>query len=120
MLLQAQNARGHRACPTIVPADECFDMATRNGAAALGFRDVTGELKPGLRADIAIFDLGDAARTPLRDPRSALCYASAGWTADTVLIDGEIVLRGGEFTRMDEDLIMDRVKNSCKRLGIGE
>lgn len=106
--------------PTIAPAADCFDMATKNGARALGLGAVTGQLVPGMKADIAIFGLTEPGRVPLADPRAAMCYASAGWSADTVLIDGKLVLDNGEFTLFDAEKIRAEVMASCKRLGIEE
>lgn len=104
--------------PTLVPACECFDMATKNGAKALGFAGKVGELKVGMRADISIFDISDPGMIPLGDAKAALCYSSAGLRADTVMIDGDIVLENGKFTQIDAEKIISEVKNSCKRLGI--
>lgn len=112
--------KGAAKNPAAAPAAECFDMATKNGAAALGLKGVTGELKKGLRADIAIFDITEPGRVPLQDPKAAMCYASAGWNADTVLIDGEIVLDHGQFTKLDAEKIRAEVNGRCKRLGIEE
>ncbi len=106
--------------PTMAPAAECFDMATKNGALALGLGGITGQLKPGMKADIAIFDVTEPGRLPLHDPKALLCYASAGWSAETVLIDGVAVLENGTFTLFDEDKIRAEVAASCKRLGIEE
>ena len=73
-----------------------------------------------MRADIAIFDLTEPGRVPLADPKAAMCYASAGWSAETVFIEGTEVLKNGEFTLFDAEKIRAEVKNSCKRLGIEE
>jgi 5-methylthioadenosine/S-adenosylhomocysteine deaminase len=91
--------------PTIAPAADCFDMATKNGARALGLGDSVGELRAGMKADIAIFELGEPGRVPLRGPKSMRCDARAGWNADTVLVNGEIVLENGEFTRFDAEKV---------------
>lgn len=106
--------------PTVAPAADCFDMATKNGAKALGFKDICGELKEGLRADIAIFDISDPGRVPFTDPKAVMCYASSGWNADTVIIDGNIVMDRGEFTLFDSERILAEVKLSCKKLGMEE
>lgn len=105
---------------TIAAASDCFDMATKNGAEAIGLKGLVGELKQGMKADIAMFDISEPGRTPLGDAKAALCYSSAGLNADTVLIDGEIVLDKGEFTLFDAERIAAEVKNSCERLGIKE
>ncbi len=104
--------------PTIAPAVDCYDMATKNGAIALGMKDKLGELKAGQKADIAIFDITDEGRVPLLNAKSAMCYSSAGWNAETVIIDGNIVLKNGEFTAIDAEKIKFEVKNSCKKLGM--
>lgn len=104
--------------PTLAPASECLDMATKNGAKALGLGDKVGKLRAGLRADIAIFDITDPSMIPLGDAKAALCYSSAGLRADTVLIDGNIVLENGKFTQIDAEKIIAEVQNSCNRLGL--
>ena len=62
---------------------EVLDMATVHAADALGLGDVTGRLRPGLRADVIVVS-GDPADGPaaLRDPV-------------TVLADGRDVLADG-------------------------
>ncbi|MGI6029788.1 MAG: amidohydrolase family protein [Candidatus Heteroscillospira sp.] len=106
--------------PTIAPAADCFDMATKNGAQALGLGEITGQLRAGMKADIAIFGLDEPGRVPLTDPKAVMCYASAGWNADTVLIDGVVVMENGEFTQFDAEKVKAEVFASCKRLGIEE
>ncbi len=39
-----------------LPADECFRMATENGARALGLADKAGRLRAGAWADFAVFE----------------------------------------------------------------
>ena len=88
---------------------EVFDMATINGAKALGLGDKIGKLERGYNADIAIFDLEDISFTPLNDPISALCYATAGITAHTVICNGKIVLYEKQFTDIDTFKLIDNV-----------
>ncbi len=102
--------------PTVAPAADCFDMATKNGARALGLEGVTGELREGLRADIALFPLDGPEQHPLRDPKSMFCYSSSALKADTVIIDGEIVLDGGRFTRFDAERVLAETAERCKNL----
>jgi 5-methylthioadenosine/S-adenosylhomocysteine deaminase len=102
--------------PTVAPAADCFDMATKNGARALGLEGVTGELRAGLRADIALFPIDAPEQHPLRDPKSMFCYSSSALRADTVIIDGEIVLDGGRFTRFDAERVLAETAARCKNL----
>ncbi len=101
---------------TAVPAGDCFDMATKNGARALGLEGVTGELKAGLRADIALFPLTEPEQLPVRDVKSLLCYSSSALKADTVIIDGEIVLDRGEFKTFDPERVIFEASSRSRKL----
>ena len=89
--------------PVVCSAAQTMAMATVNGAAALGLD--TGEIKAGKKADIVLLDLDQPAYCPRNDLRSALVYSSAGMRADTVIIDGDIVLEHGVLTHADEEKI---------------
>ncbi|MBQ7990886.1 MAG: amidohydrolase [Oscillospiraceae bacterium] len=89
--------------PVLCSAEEVVRMATVNGAKALGID--SGEIKAGKLADVVMIDLDHERFTPRNNLRSALVYSSSGTRADTVIINGEIVLRGGHLTRGDEEEI---------------
>ena len=110
--------KGLTGNPEAVTASESFKMATVNGARALGLRDV-GELRGGMMADIAIFDVSTPGMTPLGDPLSALAYSSAGLQAETVIVDGEIALRCGEYKKADTERILYETNAIGKRLNRG-
>jgi 5-methylthioadenosine/S-adenosylhomocysteine deaminase len=99
-----------------VPAAAVFDMATVNGARALGMGGQLGELRAGMRADLALFDLDYPGFFPLGDVKAALCYSSAGLRADTVLVDGRILLDKGEFTTIDAERVRFHVREITKKL----
>lgn len=80
-------------------ADEVLRWATRGGAAVLG-RDDIGRLAPGLRADVAIFDLGDIAFWGAGDPLSALLLCGPLRVRD-LLIEGRPVVREGRLLTVD-------------------
>lgn len=112
--------KGVREDPLAVTARDAFAMATVNGARALGLGGKTGEIAPGRLADLAIFDLDTPALNPLGDPCAALCYSSAGVNADTVIINGKIVLQDGEFTLIDVQKVIFNVERCCRRIGTME
>ena len=97
--------KGFSGDPCAVTAADAFRMATVNGARALGFSD-TGEIRAGWKADLALFDIDRPELTPLGDALAALSYSSQGLIADTVLVNGEIVLEHGEFTAFDADEVL--------------
>jgi 8-oxoguanine deaminase len=65
-------------------------MATIEGARCLGRGDI-GSLEPKKRADVALFDLRDAAYSGATDPVSALLLC-APTGVDTLVVDGRVVV----------------------------
>ena len=83
--------------PTFISAERALEMATINGAKAIGLEDEIGSLEAGKRADIAVFDLDKAHTSVANRPVSALVFSAHGTDVDTVLVNGEIALRHGEL-----------------------
>lgn len=79
-----------------------YRAATLGGAAALGLAGELGCLRPGARADLALFDLSAPAWWPLNSAVRQLVYAEAGGSLRHVLVQGEIVLRDGRLARASE------------------
>ena len=104
-LHRAPRGLEYTACPT--PFD-VLTMGTVNGARSVTMESEIGKLEPGRKADVVLID--DAFARPYLDPRShlvdAILYRARGMDVDTVLIDGEVVLRGRKFTQVDEDAIL--------------
>jgi 5-methylthioadenosine/S-adenosylhomocysteine deaminase len=92
--------------PGILLAADVFAMATTFGARSLGLGDTLGSLKPGYLADVLLIDTRVAHMTPLHDPLAALVYSSRPADVRTVIVDGEIVVRDGEVTRLDERAVI--------------
>jgi 5-methylthioadenosine/S-adenosylhomocysteine deaminase len=95
-----REARG--TMPTI-SAEQALEMATLNGAKALGLGDQVGSLEPGKKADIVIHAYRRPEWRPGLDVINSLIYGAQSVGVDTVLVDGEIILEGGRFTRVDEE-----------------
>jgi cytosine/adenosine deaminase-related metal-dependent hydrolase len=89
-------------------ARDALRLATRGGAAVLG-RDDVGALEAGMAADIVGFRLDSLAFAggAVHDPVAALVFCRPA-NADFVMVDGEIVVAGGAFVRLDlERLVAD-------------
>lgn len=76
---------------TLVPAQTALDMATINGARALGVD--AGSIEEGKLADIIITDLSKANLTPMNNLISNIVYSMSGNDVDTSIINGKIVMR---------------------------
>lgn len=80
----------HHHLPTTLPVNEVLDLATLNGARALGLD--AGEIRPGRLADIILVDLKRPELTPSHSLLSNLVYSASGSCVDTVICDGEILM----------------------------
>ena len=94
--------------PTLT-AETVLEMATINGARALGMADEVGSIEVGKRADLVVHSTQQVQSRPLLDdPVDWLVFYSGGRTVETVLVDGEPIFDRGRFTRIDQDRALDR------------
>jgi len=101
---------------TAMSAPTVMHMATTDGARVLGMEEITGTLKPGMKADIIVVDLNKPHLTPLYDEYSSLVYAAKGSDVTTVLINGKVVMEDRRLTTIDEEEAMDRVNEISLRI----
>lgn len=108
--------------PLTVPAESVLEMATINGARALGLEHEIGSLEVGKKADFAIIDLNRLHTTPSPNPISTLVYAATGGEVDAVVVDGQMVVEQGQLLSMDEEEIIAEAQKHAgelyKRAGI--
>ena len=91
-------------------------MATINGAKAIpAWRGKIGSIRTGYRADLVILKPHLRLR-PLNDVIHQLVYCEGGESVDTVLVDGEIVVRDGRLTPVDEDALIKAVAPISERM----
>ena len=82
--------------PSVMPADFVLQMATRNGALAMGLTDCDG-LAVGKRADLTVIDLNRPNMQPLNDIEKNLVYSGSKENVILTMIDGRILYEKGEF-----------------------
>ena len=95
---------------------EAIEMATINGARALGLGDVTGSLTPGKRADLILIRTTDVNIAPLANIETTVVQSATPANVDTVMVDGRIVKRHGRLTAYDVAAIVGRAKESAHRV----
>ena len=100
----------------VLSAHDILTMATQNGADILGIGEEVGSLTVGKKADVILMDMNKLHLTPSHEPANLLVYAATGQDVDTVIIDGEIVMRGRELTTIDEEKVMANAKERTKEL----
>lgn len=91
-------------------AGEIFRAATIGGAKSVGLGGEIGSIEEGKVADLAILSLDSARFTPLNEPVVHLVYAESGASVETVLVNGEIVVRDRQVTRVDEREVIEEVR----------
>lgn len=110
--------------PTIISAEQVLEMATINGAKALGLQDSIGSLEVGKKADFVAIDMRKCHLQPYFSPVSAVVYSVTGKDVHLVVVDGKEVVKGGNLQTMNEEEVwMDAEKRSheiAKRAGLTE
>jgi 5-methylthioadenosine/S-adenosylhomocysteine deaminase len=95
---------------------EAIEMATINGAKALGLGDVTGSLTVGKRADLILIRGNDINVAPVANIETAVVQSATPANVDTVLVDGRIVKRHGKLTAYDVDKVVRDAKAAALRI----
>ena len=97
---------------------QVFQMATENGAHAASYGDLVGTLEPGKRADIVLLNLQNIEE-PYIDPDvsivDAVVHRGRGIDVDTVLVDGEVVMRDRRLTKVDKEAFYKELKAALDR-----
>jgi len=88
-----------------LPTKRLVEIATIEGARDLGFDAVTGSLTPGKRADLILIRTEAPNIAPIGDPYDALVQLAQPANVDTVVVDGRILRRNGQFTALDHDKV---------------
>ena len=92
-------------------------LATENAARVTFFDDV-GIIEPGKRADLVLIDT-DRIEEPYLNPDTdivdALIYRGKGLDVDTVMVDGEVLLRDKKFLKADKSEVATRLRESLSR-----
>ena len=104
--------KGWREDPTALPLNELMDMATVNGAKALGID--AGEIKVGKLADINIIDIDNYAFTPNINFLSNLVYSANSSCIESVICNGKFVMKNRVVEGEKE--ILEKVNSIYKKL----
>ena len=90
---------------TLFPAKDIVRTGTMGGARALGMERELGSIEEGKKADLVIVETDSVNMFPCYNPYSALVYSANASNVDTVMVDGEVLVRGKKFVRADFEAI---------------
>jgi 5-methylthioadenosine/S-adenosylhomocysteine deaminase len=91
-----------RLDPRVVGAGDVLEMATVEGARALGLDGLVGSLEPGRRADVVRLRGDQPGLANIHDPRQQVVYCTTPADVADVWVDG--VRRVGDGRLVDHDL----------------
>lgn len=102
--------RAHNMNPNALPPKKILEMATINGAKALGLENEIGSLEVGKKADVILVDLNKPYFIPLFDVMTRIPLVAIGDDVDTVIIDGKVIVKNRSFKKLDEVEVLERAR----------
>ena len=101
-----------------IAAEQVLAMATANAAAPTGFAGEIGVLEPGRKADMLLIRLSDM-EAPYLDqdlpPLEAVLGRARAQDIDTVIVNGEALLKNGNHQRVNKDDIKRELRDQLAR-----
>jgi 5-methylthioadenosine/S-adenosylhomocysteine deaminase len=115
MHLAALLHKGRLCDPTVVGAWDVIEMASVNGARALG-RDDSGEIAVGKAADLCLVDLDRPHLTPAIDLPNLIVNSMHASDVVTTMVDGEIVYDRGQWPSINHERAQYDFRCALRRL----
>lgn len=100
-----------------LPPEEVIQMACREGAIAFGQPEQIGSLEEGKKADLILVSM-NAPRltTPSLSIASLLVFFGRSEDVDTVIVDGNILMRSKEILGVDEEALLQEFRLARRHL----
>ncbi|WP_347720261.1 amidohydrolase [Candidatus Nanohalovita haloferacivicina] len=103
--------------PERIDEQQILDMATRNGAKALGLQNEIGSIEIGKKADMITIGLDSPDMTPIHGKKgliSNLVYSFSG-SVDDVIVDGNIVVQSGEMVEIGREKVLQHAEQMARK-----
>ena len=110
MYLIAVLYKDARRDTTVITAETALELATIQGARALGLGDEIGSIEAGKKADLALYDTRRAEWATLFNPVNSLVYNADGRSVHTVIVDGRVVVQDHRALFVDEQALIAEVQ----------
>ena len=95
---------------------EIMTMATEGSAKVLGFGDKIGKIAIGSLADIVFLNLDNVNFVPFNDPTNQIVHTEDSSAVDSVMVNGEFILKNRKFVNIDYAKLCDDVEKTVERL----
>ncbi len=117
MRLAATLAKAAAKQADALPAYQALQMATLNGAKALGLDGKIGSLAPGKAADITAVDFSALELSPCFDPVSHLVYAAGREQVSHVWVNGKLLLDNRQLTTLNTRELAAKARYWQEKIG---
>jgi len=117
MRLAAMLAKAAAKQADALPAYQALQMATLNGAKALGLDGKIGSLAPGKAADITAVDYSALELSPCFDPVSHLVYAAGREQVSHVWVNGKLLLDNRQLTTLNTKELAAKARYWQEKIG---
>ena len=102
--------KAHNGSSTVLSANDVLKSATINSAKALNSDKNFGIIEKGALADLIFINLNSPSLYPNNDVVSSLCYSANGSEVDSVMINGNFVMKNNMITSIDTERVYYEVK----------
>jgi 5-methylthioadenosine/S-adenosylhomocysteine deaminase len=102
--------------PTVLPAKQVLEMATRRGAAALHMENQIGSIEVGKRADLVLIDTLKPHLTPMYNATAQVVYSAKASDVTDVWIEGRQVVKNGKSTTLDQAKILSDARKMAENI----
>ena len=99
-----------------MPLSQTVDIAFRGSAKVMKMEGQIGELKSGMLADIALIRQDGLHQIPKVNPIATLIYSSRATDVDTVLCNGEVLMKNRKLLTIDKEQVKKEVQSRVSRL----
>jgi len=114
--------KAHRWDPTVLNAQTVLDLATIQGAKALGGEHEIGSLETGKRADIILVDAKAPNMNPVYGPEtivSDLVYSASSANVHTTIVEGQVLMENRRIKSVDVGQIVSKTRELVTQLARG-
>ena len=108
--------RAHNEVSGIMPVKTVYQMATEGAARALGMDSYVGTIAEGKLADLLLINTNYIPRITPENLLDLFVFHSNPPDIDTVIIDGEIVMKNKRVLTVDEESAKEEVRQLNQKL----
>ncbi|MGE0788924.1 MAG: 5'-deoxyadenosine deaminase [Sandaracinaceae bacterium] len=109
-------AKGMRLDAAALPAEEALELATIEGARALGLADRIGSLEVGKAGDVIVVDQRGPHVSPPADPYASLVYGTTAADVRHVFVDGRWIVKDRALSTLDPTDVLARATREAKKI----